>query len=540
MSPSQPKRQAMEEEATAAATPLPQDVHRRLSDPTIQFTQENINQAIDQTLQDRFELGSSEIREISGPGPVALPGDPRPSSVGPGSGEKPNGDNDAVLAARTPGSAVTAAPATVGKSTKLSTKARDAPYSHASRKPAHPSSLTDSESTESRAPDRKKPSTDRQDPVPPQDASATHSATDSSLVDMADAYEITVPTSNRFEGLTDVTPADKDSSDNPPAPTSVKAPKVPSIIVHDTINYLDRVVVRHLEPTTPTADVKEALGFTVQSVTVMHQQVPDALVDESPVKIAVVVVIVVVRLLKTSSSHSSSMDHPPPLPSSIASSDSDNLVSDSATSSISSVGEGHSTSLASAQRRGKNRPYVPTVGGNHPASFRGCPGSLKIIQAWKRQRESAPKRQEPPPRAPLRNYNPPPAPPMEEVNPPPSPTPTRAETTSSPNPAQPQQATLSTKRTPPPQVVSPPQTSPLPTPTQPETERAEKTPLPPSSKATDVQPPRVIPAKATPTETAQATSAAADTNNTTNIISGQTTAQGSSVQVEQEQPLQFL
>ncbi|XP_049840340.1 uncharacterized protein LOC126285060 [Schistocerca gregaria] len=68
--------------------------------------------------------------------------------------------------------------------------------------------------------------------------------------------------------------------------------------------------------------------------------------------------------------------------------------------------------------------------GNHPASFRGCPERLKIVQLWKRQRVSAPKRQEPPPRGPLRNPNPPPAPPMEEVNPPPSPTPARAETTS--------------------------------------------------------------------------------------------------------------
>ncbi|XP_049798645.1 proteoglycan 4-like [Schistocerca nitens] len=226
--------------------------------------------------------------------------------------------------------------------------------------------------------------------------------------------------------------------------------------------------------------------------------------------------------------------------------------------------------------------------GNHPASFRGCPVRLKIVQAWDRQRASAPGRQEPLPRAPPRNSNPPPAPPTEEINPPPSPTPTRAETRSPPNPAQPQQstqiptpqhqplqeesptgnrtlaevvktgrtppppntpksknqrlppkATLPIKRTPP-QVVSPPQTTPLPTPTQPETERAAKTPLPSTSKATNVQTPRVIPAQVIPAELGQATAAPADTNNTTNIVSGQTTAQESSVQVEQEQPLQFL
>ncbi|XP_047116225.1 putative uncharacterized protein DDB_G0290521 [Schistocerca piceifrons] len=227
--------------------------------------------------------------------------------------------------------------------------------------------------------------------------------------------------------------------------------------------------------------------------------------------------------------------------------------------------------------------------GNHPASFRGCPERLKIVQAWERQRASAHRRQEPLPRAPQKNSNPPPALSMEEVNPPPSPTPTRAETTSPPNPTQtqrstepstpqhqshqedsptgirtlaevvktgrtpppsntpkpkpqrsPLKATLPVKRTPPPQVVSPPQTTPLPIPTQPETEKAETTPLPSASKATNVQPPRAIPAQAIPTESAQATAAPADSNNTTNIVSGQTTAQESSVQIGQEQPLQFL
>ncbi|XP_046987062.1 AF4/FMR2 family member 1-like [Schistocerca americana] len=273
-----------------------------------------------ETQLDSIELGST------GPGP---------SSVGSGSGGIPNGDNEAVLAAPTPGSADAAAPATRRKSMKSTTKARDAPYSHASRKHAHPPSVTDSESTESRAPDRKKQSTDRQDPAPPQNTSASHAPTDTSQVDMVEAYEVTVPTSNRYESLDDITPAEQ-NSDNLPAPTPLKTPKVPPIIVHDTTNYLDRikelkghlkgsfscqykrgniryefenpsdyrymieylkaraiqyhtydldplkilkVVVRHLEPTTPPADVKEALeelGFTVQSVTVMHQQVPDA------------------------------------------------------------------------------------------------------------------------------------------------------------------------------------------------------------------------------------------------------------------------
>ncbi|XP_047000514.1 bromodomain-containing protein 4-like [Schistocerca americana] len=170
--------------------------------------------------------------------------------------------------------------------------------------------------------------------------------------------------------------------------------------------------------------------------------------------------------------------------------------------------------------------------GNHPASFRGCPERLKIVQAWERQRASAPRRQEPLPRTPLRNPNPPPAPPVVEINPPPSPTPARAETTSPPNPAQPQRST----QPPAPQhqprheesptgnrtlakVVSPPQNIPLPTPTQPETEKAETTPPPSTSKATNVQPPRAIPAQAIPTESAQATAAPADTNNTINIPS---------------------
>ncbi|XP_049771253.1 uncharacterized protein LOC126143074 [Schistocerca cancellata] len=227
--------------------------------------------------------------------------------------------------------------------------------------------------------------------------------------------------------------------------------------------------------------------------------------------------------------------------------------------------------------------------GNHPASFRGCPERLKIVQAWERQRAPAPRRQEPLPRMPLRNPNPPPAPPVEAVSPPPSPTPARAETTSPPNPAQPQRgtqtpapqhqprhiesptgnrtlaevvktgrtppppnttkpkpqrsplkATLPIKRTSPPQVVSTPQHIPLPSPTQPETEKAEATPQPSTSTATNVQPPRAIPAQAIPAESVQATAAPVDTNNTIDIVSGQTTAQERSVQVEQEQPLQLL
>ncbi|XP_047105266.1 titin-like [Schistocerca piceifrons] len=221
--------------------------------------------------------------------------------------------------------------------------------------------------------------------------------------------------------------------------------------------------------------------------------------------------------------------------------------------------------------------------GNHPASFRGCPERLKIVQAWERQRASAPRRQEPLPRIPLRNPNPPPAPPMEVV------VSARAESTSPPNPAKPQRstqpsapqhqprheespignrtlaevvktgrtppppntpkpkpqrsplkATLPINRTPPQQVASPPQNIPLPTPTQPVTEKAATTPLPSTSKATNVQPPRAIPAQDIPTEPAQATTAPAVTNNTINIVSGQTTAQERSVQVEQEQPLQLL
>ncbi|XP_049768087.1 uncharacterized protein LOC126101480 [Schistocerca cancellata] len=118
---------------------------------TDQLTQDaivHVTQAIAQSQQASVQQGShnpapTENREMSSPGPVAQPSVPRPSSVGPGAGGKPNGANDAVLAAPPPGSADSAGP--------------------------------------------------------------------------------------------------PDTPDPPPAANSVKNPKVPPIIVHDTINYLDRI-----------------------------------------------------------------------------------------------------------------------------------------------------------------------------------------------------------------------------------------------------------------------------------------------------------